>query len=179
MLMSERAGTYPISGLENHLLVLLPALARAGVDVEFILLTYGVGPELDAAIAALRNQDVKVTVVALAHQRNWRWLGIRRLAQAARLRALLASRRDRLIHLHIDLVLAGLVLFGRRRAGAIFTLHNDDPWLLRPFWRVWLRWLQGRLAHTIAISEQVRRHWLDRAGSCVVGDHASAHQDSR
>jgi glycosyltransferase involved in cell wall biosynthesis len=164
MLMSERAGIYPISGLENHLLTLLPALAREAVDVEFIVLTYGIGPELDARLAALRMQGVAVTLVTLAYRRNWRWLGLRRLEQAARLRSLLASRRDRLIHLHVDLVLAGLVLPGRQGAGALFTVHNDDPWLLRPFWRLWLRWLNRQLAHTIAISEQVRRHWLAASG---------------
>lgn len=164
MLMSERAGIYPISGLENHLLTLLPELARNDVDVEFIVLTYGLGPELEARLAELSMHGVAVNVVKLAHRRNWRWLGLRRLEQAARLRSLLASRHDRLIHLHIDLVLAGLVLPGRQAAGALFTLHNDDPWLLRPFWRLWLHWLNRHLAHTIAISEQVRRHWLAASG---------------
>src|SRR5258706_11373601 len=165
MLMSERAGIFPISGLENHLFVLLPALAREGVEVEFILLTFGIGPELDARLVVLRSQGVKVTIVPLGHKRSWRWLGIRRLDQAARLRALLATRRDRLIHLHVDLLLAGLVLPGRQCAGALFTVHNDDPWLLQPFWRLWLRWLSRYLAHTIAISERVRRLWLMASGA--------------
>jgi glycosyltransferase involved in cell wall biosynthesis len=164
-LMSERAGMYPISGLENHLFTLMPALAREGVDVELILLTYGIGPELGPRLAAIQSEGVKVTRVSMAHKRSWRWLGLRRLEQATRLRLLLAARRDRLVHLHIDLLLAGLVLPGRRGCGALFTVHNDDPWLLKPFWRLWLRWLSKHLAHTIAITERVRQHWLTASGA--------------
>jgi glycosyltransferase involved in cell wall biosynthesis len=163
--MSERHGVYPISGMENHLFSLLPALADEAVDVELILLTFGTGPELEARLGRLRSRGVTITVVGLSHQRSWRWLGIRRLEQAAQLRALLAARGNRLIHLHTDLLLAGWVLLVRRGVGALFTLHNDDPWLLRPFWRIWLRWLSRHLVHTIAISERVRQHWLAASGA--------------
>ena len=165
MFMSEMPGIYPFSGLENHLMVLLPALRRQGVDVEFIVLTWNVGPEMSARLTELEAQGVIITILPCNPKRQWRWLGLRRLEQAARLKGLLAQRRDRIIHFHTDLVLTGLTMWIARCPQVVVSIHNDDPWLLNRSWRLWLRWMDRFISHYIAISEQVRRHWLAASGA--------------
>jgi glycosyltransferase involved in cell wall biosynthesis len=162
--MSEMPGIYPFSGLENHLMILLPALSRRQVDVELIVLTWQVGPEMRARLAELEAAGVTVTLLFCSPQRPWRWLGLRRLEQANRLRSLLAQRRDRIIHCHIDLLVAGLAICTSGCRQILISIHNDEPWLKNPGWRLWLRWLDRRVCHYIAISEQVRRHYMAAAG---------------
>lgn len=164
MSISELPGVFPFSGLENHLLTLLPALKRGGVDVEFIVMTWNVGPEMTKRLSELESQGVSVTLVPCSRNRQWRWLKVRRLEQAARLRPLLAERRERIIHFHVDLGLVGLVLFAQRYPRIIMSIHNDDPWLFDFPWRLWLRWIDRGIAHYIAISERVRRHYLAASG---------------
>lgn len=165
MFMSELPGIHPFSGMENHLMVLLPALRRQGVDVEFIVMTWNVGPEMAARLTELEAQGVKVTILPCSQRRQWRWLGLRRLEQAARLRPLLAQRRDRIIHSHVDLVLAGLAVWVARCPRVVLSIPNDDPWLMNPEWRAWLRWLDRRVSHYIAISERVRQHFVAASGA--------------
>ncbi len=164
MFMSELPGIYPVSGLENHLLTLLPALKRHGVDVELIVMTWNIGPELRARLTELEAQGVSVIIVQCAPNRPWRWLGVRRLEQATRLRPVLAVRRDRIIHFHLDFGLIGLALGLARCQRAVISIHNDDPWMTQPQWRAYLRWLDLLVSHYIAISERVRRHYLAASG---------------
>lgn len=165
MFMSELPGVYPFSGLENHLFVLLPALRHSGVDVEFVMMTWSIGPELKARLAELEARGVTITIVPCSPLRQWRWLGIRRLEQAARLGSVLVQRRDRIIHLHIDLGLAGLALARARCPRVVASIHNDDPWMLQPLWRVYLHGLDRLVGHYIAISDRVRRHYLTACGA--------------
>ncbi len=165
MFMSELPGVHPFSGLENHLLILLPALRRSGIEVEFIVMTWNIGPELKARLAKLEVQGITITIVPCSPRRQWRWLGLRRVEQAARLRAVLALRRDRIIHLHIDLGLAGLALFGLRCPRVVVSIHNDDPWMLQPVWRGYLHSLDRLVGHYLAISDRVRGHYLTACGA--------------
>lgn len=160
MFMSELPGIYPFSGMENHLMILLPALRRQGVDVEFIVMTWNIGPELAARLAELEAHGVKVTILSCSRARQWRWLGLRRLEQAARLRPLLVQRRDRIIHSHLDLGLTGLAIWAARCPRVVLSLHSDDPWWVNLEWRPWLRWLDRWVGHYIAISERVRQHFM-------------------
>jgi glycosyltransferase involved in cell wall biosynthesis len=164
MFMSELPGIYPFSGLENHLMILLPALHRQRVDVEFIVMTWNIGPEMTARLAELEAQGVTVTILPCSPARQWRWLGLRRLEQAARLRPLLVQRRERIIHSHLDLMLTGVAIWAARCPRVVMSIHNDPPWLMNVAWRVWLRWMDRRVSHYIAISERVRHHYLTASG---------------
>jgi glycosyltransferase involved in cell wall biosynthesis len=161
--MSELPGIYPFSGLENHLMILLPALSRQGVDAELIVLTWNVGPEMRARLTQLEAEGVTVTILPCSRTRPWRWFGIRRIDQAARLRSLLAQRPDRIIHCHIDPLVAGLALQTLASRKTIISIHNDEPWLHKLHWRLWLHWLDRRVSGYIAISEQVRHHYASAA----------------
>lgn len=165
MFMSELPGIYPFSGMENHLMILLPALRRQGVDVEFILMTWNIGPELAARLAELEARGVTVTILPCNPERQWCWLGLRRLEQAARLRPLLVQRRDRIIHSHLDLGLTGLAVWSARCPRVVMTIHNDDPWMMQIGWRIYLHWMNRLISHYIAISERVRRHYLAACGA--------------
>jgi glycosyltransferase involved in cell wall biosynthesis len=164
MFMSEMPGIYPFSGLENHLMILLPALRRQGADVEFIVMTWNIGPELATRLADLEAQGVTVTTLPCNPGREWRWFGVRRLEQAAHLRSLLSQRRERIIHFHVDFGLTGIATWAAHCPRVVISIHNDDPWMMSARWRAWLRWMDRRVSHYIAISERVRRHYLSATG---------------
>jgi glycosyltransferase involved in cell wall biosynthesis len=162
--MSELPGIHPFSGLENHLMVLLPALSRHGADVELIVLTWNLGPEMQMRLAELEAAQVTVTILPCSRERPWHWLGFRRFDQAARLSEFLKERQDRIIHFHVDLLVTGLATWASGCQQIILSIHNDEPWLGKPGWRLWLRWLDRRVSRYIAISEQVQSHYARVAG---------------
>lgn len=161
----DRPGHPPLSGAENHLMILLPALAEAGVDVELIALLWDEGPSAQAALSRLREAGVRITLV----RRPWPWLsgrlprllawGIRALAAWAMLLRVLTRRRDRLLHLHLELAVFPVLA---RLAGCrppVLSFHNDERRYARPLWRWWMRRLGDWCAGNIAITEHVRT-WL-------------------
>lgn len=160
----ETPGHPPFSGAENHLLALLPALKRQGLDVELIVITPQVTPAMSGPLNRLQSEGVKITPVLYSLERRRRWLGSRNLEVLWRLRRVLASRRDRIIHIHLDMVVSFLAA---RLAGCtrvIASIHNDEPWLARPKWRAWLR-LTDRIArHYIAITDHVRDYYAEVSG---------------
>jgi hypothetical protein len=58
--LNETPANPPFSGAENHLWVLLPALAAAGVPVELIVLLQATGPAIEARLAELTAAGIGV-----------------------------------------------------------------------------------------------------------------------
>ncbi len=147
-----------VSGAERHLLILLPALKAAGVDVSLLLLEDPAHP-VDDMVAELTEAGVPVQRIPIHRHLDYRVIG--------RLRAALRALRPDIVHTH----LIHADLFGTlaaRLSGVrtvITTRHNDDNFrrllpvrlLHRLFWRV--------NSGGIAISQAIARF-------CIEVEHA-------
>ena len=135
-----------IGGSERHLLTLLPALRKRGVDVSFLGLD-------DPS----RAPDPFYEALAVPYERL---KAPRDLDPALAWRVRRAARRADLVHTH--LVHADVYgAFGARRL--VSTKHNDDPFRTGAF-RFVERALARRAARIIAITESLARFQVERAG---------------
>ncbi len=146
-----------IAGAERHLLTLLPALVRRGVDVSLILIHEPDKPVDDFA-AALTAGGVTVVRVVIPRHLDFTLFG--------RLRRALRDLKPDIAHthlLHADLygVIAAR-LAGVRRV--IISRHNDDQFRsLLPF-RLLHNLLWGMSSGGIAISDAIRRFCIEVEG---------------
>jgi glycosyltransferase involved in cell wall biosynthesis len=166
--LAEKPGRIVWGGAERHLRILLPALARRGIDVEAIVLATSAGPAVEEGLREWRAAGVTVTVVPRS-SRGGRAANLPGFAvQHLRLWWLLRARRDRIVHLHLDLVfaVAAALLAGCGRT--VLTLHNEvlvprRRWARRAF-EAWLVSLSRRLGRFVAISDRVAEHFSDLTG---------------
>jgi glycosyltransferase involved in cell wall biosynthesis len=162
--LSERPGRHVWGGAERHLRVLLPALVGDGVAVEAIVLATEPGPVIVAGLAELERAGVRVTRIDRPARRSL----LRSLpafaAQHFRLWRLLRRRREHIVHLHLDLLVAPVVAFAAGCRHVIMTLHVDDEAWRAWWWRLWLRLIDRPTVRYIAISERVRDHYGRIAG---------------
>ena len=135
-----------IGGSERHLLTLLPALAKRGVDVSFLGLD-DPAREPDPFYDALR-----VPYDRLAAPRD--------VDPALAWRVARAARNVELVHTH--LVHADVYgALGARRL--VSTKHNDDPFRAGAF-RFVERALARRASRVIAITQALARFQIERVG---------------
>ena len=154
----------PLGGAENHLLALLPALVRVGVDVELIVLLRRPGPTIKDAFNRLSEAGVRLSILRVAKKRARFLPGLNTLHRFIPLFHALKSRNHRIIHLHLDFWSFPLAA---RLAGCpkvVMTIHNDEQWFARFPDRQWLQWLDGGIVQYIAISDRVRNYYLDVVG---------------
>ena len=143
-----------VSGSENHLLALLPALRAAGIDARFL------GLDVPGSDAPLFYGYLDELGVPYRQVR----CGVDISPRMARdvIRAVRAERPD-LIHTHLvhgDVY--GAIAAGALRVPYLSTRHNDDRYLLGPFRYVDRAFARGA-RRLIAISDAVRR-FLEAAG---------------
>ncbi len=137
-----------IGGSERHLLTLLPALGRAGVDVRMVALATGRALDFTRALAARGVDTFHVPAGADVSPRVVRGLvrEIRRFAPD-------------LIHTHlIHADTHGQLAAWLTRVPGVSSIHSAHRFYARQPWRTPAR-LAGRLARrTIAISEHVANY---------------------
>jgi glycosyltransferase involved in cell wall biosynthesis len=143
-----------IGGSERHLLTLMPALARAGLEVAFLGLDVP-GSDADRFYAAM---GPGVRVLRLPCPRD--------LDPALALRVVRAARRLRpdLVHTHLvhgDVY--GALAAAACGAALVSSKHNDDPFRTGPFRHV-DRLLAARARRIIAISDALGRFEVERCG---------------
>ena len=135
-----------VSGSERHLLVLLPALAEAGVDVELVVLERPGGEAFTAAMAAtgIAARGVPVARGPLS-------------ARAVRaLRA--ASAEADVLHTHlIHADVAGALAVIGASARHVSSIHSTAQHYKRPVGRAAARVAGRRADRIIAISDHVHR----------------------
>jgi glycosyltransferase involved in cell wall biosynthesis len=161
--LAERPGRVVWAGAERHLRLLLPALARHGADVEAIVLATDPGPSIEQGLREWRDAGVRVEVLA-RRGRGSRWVNAPGfVAQHVRLWRALCARRERTVHLHLDLVFMVVAAFAARCRRVVVTLHNEvvvpRARAGRYLARAWLRRVAARLAGCIAISPRVAEHF--------------------
>ena len=143
-----------VSGSEGHLLALLPALRRRGIDARFLGLDVP-GSDFDRFYSHLDRLGVPHRSVRCGPDISPRLL-------RDVVRALRAERPD-LVHTHLVHADAyGGAAARLLRIPSVSTRHNDDRYLLGPF-RYVDRGFARPARRLIAISDAVRR-FLERAG---------------
>jgi glycosyltransferase involved in cell wall biosynthesis len=158
-------GRNAISGAEHHVITLVRELAARGVDTELAVLLWTSDAHIEAVLDRLRVSGVRVTVI---ERRQGRATLVSRLFRALdcwrRLWLALRHRRDRVVHMHMELVMQ---LVAARAAGCrrlVITIHNDEPHYLKPVVRAWFRRLAAWDVAFVAITEHVRRYLVGAVG---------------
>ena len=158
-------GRNAISGAEHHVITLVQELAARGVDTELVVLLWTGDAQIEAALDTVRACGVRVTVI---ERRRGRATLVSRLFRALdcwrRLGLALRHRRDRVVHMHMELVMQ---LVAARTAGCrrlVITIHNDEPHYLRPVVRAWFRRLAAWGVSFVAITDHVRRYLVGPIG---------------
>jgi glycosyltransferase involved in cell wall biosynthesis len=161
--LSEKPGKHVWGGVERHLRILLPALARRGIDVEALVLATSPGPVVAEGLDELRAGGVSVTCFERPSVRPI----VRKvggfLLQRVELWRALRRRRDRIVHLHLDMIFAPLVA-AAAGCRSVMTVHADpEPWSsLR--WRIWLRVISRVIDRYVGISQRACAYYRHVAG---------------
>ena len=138
-----------IGGSERHLLTLLPALRKRGVEVSFV------GLDDPAGVLEPFYAELAVPYERLPSPRDLDPVLAVRLARTMR------SLRPDLVHTHlVHADVYGALAPGTR---VVSTKHNPDPFRRGSF-RYVERVLARRAARVIAISEAVRRFSVEQVG---------------
>ena len=143
-----------VSGSENHLLALLPALRAAAIDARFLGLDVP-GSDAPRFYSRLDELGVPYTRVRCG-------LDVSPRMAYDVVRAVRAERPE-IVHSHlVHADVYGAIAAAASGARHVSTRHNDDRYLLGPF-RYFDRAFAHRTRRLIAISDAVRR-FLERAG---------------
>jgi glycosyltransferase involved in cell wall biosynthesis len=158
-------GRNPISGAEHHVITLVQALAARGVDTELIVLLWKTDALIEETLQNLQGLGVKVVRI---ERRPGRHTLLSRLVRALdcwrRLSIALRTRRNRVVHMHMELVMQ---VIAARRAGCrhlVMTIHNDEPQYKSMFFRACFRALVAAGMHFVAITDHVRHYLVSRVG---------------
>jgi glycosyltransferase involved in cell wall biosynthesis len=168
--LSERENVPAFAGAETHLLTLLPALVRAGVDVELLAIILNEGPQIREKLAWLSGQQVRVTPLHIRITHRHKRRDPRLLYYFFHLTRLLRQRRDRIVHTHLDWIYTPLAAAIARQPAVVTSIHLDDPQWLTPRWRLWLRLMDPIVSRYICITDRVASHFtmaVPRAASRV------------
>ena len=155
-------GRNAISGAEHHVLTLVQALAARGVDTELIVLLWQSDDNIEDTLQRVQASGVRVCRI---ERRSGRPTYLSRLVRALdcwrRLGILLRSRRDRVVHMHMELVMQ---VIAARTAGCrrlVMTIHNDEPHYGSPVVKTWFRALAAAGVQFVAITDHVRKYLTD------------------
>ncbi|MDO8559769.1 MAG: glycosyltransferase family 4 protein [bacterium] len=160
--VAEIPGRPLFSGSEQHVFVLMAEQQSRGLQVEFAPQVFRDGPNLQKKFSELQAAGITVAPTLVNGPYHWQT----NLRLLPRLLPFFRTRRQRLIHTHLDGVdyaarfAAGLA--GCRRV--ISTVHNNEPHYARRRERLQLQFLDRWNARYIAISECVHRYLVDRLG---------------
>ena len=146
------------------MLRLCSALAQAGVDVELLVLLWNDGPTIRRRLEEVKRFGVRVVIVRRTKLPVFDSRVGRALVCWGRLTQALGARRDRIVHVHLDLV---AVVLAARLAGCtwlVASIHNDEPLYRRWRWRMWSRVIDRWIAGYIGITKHVMQYYMEAAG---------------
>jgi glycosyltransferase involved in cell wall biosynthesis len=162
--LSQKHGNNPISGAENHILTLVTELTRCGADAELIVLLWNDGSLVKEAIDTLRASGVKLAIIVRPKQNRLNSRISRAVKCWYQLFKFLRDRRHRIIHIHLDFVPLMLAARLARCPYVVVTIHNDERYFAKAWWRVWLRVMDRWARAYVAITEYVRTYYLSVSG---------------
>jgi len=149
------------SGAENHLFTLANAQLRFGLDVEIIFLIHRNGAVIQNKIKELRALGIKVIDQEVPAGDKYR-----ALRSILPLIKLLAYRKNRVIHTHLDQSdLAGKIaawIVGCKYI--VSTFHNDEPYYKTFLWKIRLKFLEILSKKEIVISKAIYSQLVREVG---------------
>jgi glycosyltransferase involved in cell wall biosynthesis len=161
-----RDGGNAIGGAEHHVMTLVEHLASRGVDTELIVLLWKDDAQIQATLSRLKAAGVRIEIIERRAggpsllSRMFRALDCWR-----RLSVRLRSRRDRVIHMHMELVAQVVAASAAGCRRLVMTIHNDEPHYRRPTVKAWFRVLTDILGiQVIAITDHVKSHLIEAVG---------------
>jgi glycosyltransferase involved in cell wall biosynthesis len=160
-------GRNAIGGAEHHVMTLVRHLASRGVDTELIVLLWQRDDHINATLSSLAKAGVRIEIVERRHGRPTLMSRlIRALDCWRRLSICLRSRRERVIHMHMELIAQVIAACTAGCRHLVITIHNDEPHYLRWPVRTWFRMLTTALGvRVIAITDHVRTHLVEGVGA--------------
>jgi glycosyltransferase involved in cell wall biosynthesis len=162
---SEKPNRNPIGGAEAHVLTLVEELAVTQAEVELLVLMWNEGPIVSSALdsAAARGVRIEIircpTTLALPGSRY-----AKAMIAGWRLFRALRQRRERLIHLHLDLIAAVVCARIAGCSRLVLSIHNDEQHYSRSLWRWWLRVIDRWIKAYIAITAHVKSFYVHQSG---------------
>jgi glycosyltransferase involved in cell wall biosynthesis len=165
LFMSGGKGRNAIGGAERQVITLVQELASRGVDTELVVLLWNNDPQIEMTLAKVRACGTRVFVI----ERRGGGSGllsrmVRALDCWRRLVLVLRHRRDRVVHMHLELVMQVMAarIAGCRRV--VMTIHNDEPRYRQPIVKAWFGRLVASGVRLVAITEHVRRYLITSVG---------------
>jgi glycosyltransferase involved in cell wall biosynthesis len=162
----DRTDAATFSGAESHLFTLIEAQRAKGQRVAIVFIVLEDGKNIVQKTGELEALGIEVIPMHVGPGCRLLPHLLRALSKACglmvRLRRQLTSRRDWVIHTHLE----HADIVGRtaaRLAGCrtiVASIHNDEPYYSRCYWRWTLRTLDRITTHYIAISQRVRQHMM-------------------
>jgi glycosyltransferase involved in cell wall biosynthesis len=163
-------GRNAISGAEHHVLTLVQELGSRGVDTELIVLLWATDARIEAALEQTRATGVRVVRI---ERRAGGDAVLSRLVRALdcwrRLALVLRSRTDRVVHMHMELVMQVIAARLAGCARLVMSIHNDEPRYRHPALKAWLTALVAWRVRFVAITEHLRQYLILSAGLPAAG----------
>ena len=166
--MSEIPDRGPLGGAENHLITLILNQKKKGLDVELFAVVLRGGQQLSQVHGILKENGVTVTTYQMKYFDNTnplkRFYG--KILLVKNLYSAFIKRKNRVIHTHLPMA-SQYARFSAILAGCKYivdSVHNDEPSFARLSWRLRLGFLDLFTKAYIAISENVKRHLVEKAG---------------
>ena len=151
-------------GMGNHLLTLLPALVKNGLDVELIAITtQNPSPKFTESIKELKDFGVRVMVLPLRMKSSPLLFGLISIMRTIDLVGLLRERRNRIIHFHLEYFGIPIAIWLTGCKKVVMSIHSDDKWFMSYKVRGWLHIIDKLISRYIAISEKTKEHYAAAA----------------
>jgi glycosyltransferase involved in cell wall biosynthesis len=163
MYLSEKPGQNPFSGAENHIMALCAGLAGQGMSVELVILLWNDGPKIRERLEEARRAGVSVHLIERPPRSLLGRVG-RAIHVWGELTRHLRSRREHIVHLHLDLVMCPIAAWRAGCRRVVISIHNDERYYATWRWRTWLRFVARRTHHFIGITGHVRQYFMRQAG---------------
>jgi glycosyltransferase involved in cell wall biosynthesis len=155
---------FELYGIGNHLLVLLPALVKAGLDVELIAITAQTpNPAVMEGLKDLENYGVQVTVLPFRVKSPHHPFGFLPIERTLDLVKLFQERKNRIIHIHLEFFGMPTAIWLAGCTKVVMSLHSDDKWFMSFKVRTWLHIVDKLIGRYIAVSERTKAYYAAAA----------------
>jgi glycosyltransferase involved in cell wall biosynthesis len=165
LFLAGGGGRNAISGAEHHVLTLVEELGSRGVDTELIVLLWATDEHIEAALARVQSAGVRVFRI---ERRPGSPTFLSRLVRALdcwrRLGLFLRGRGDRVVHMHMELVMQVIAARLAGCARLVLSIHNDNPEYRQLARRAWFRCLVRSGVRFVAITDHVRQYLVASVG---------------
>ncbi|CAG1012653.1 GDP-mannose-dependent alpha-(1-6)-phosphatidylinositol monomannoside mannosyltransferase [Anaerolineales bacterium] len=151
---------FELYGIGNHLLSLLPSLAKNELDVELIaLVRQQPSPVVLEGLKKMEASGVRVTILPLREKLPSGRPGFTSIERTIDLVRLFRERKDRIIHIHLEYFGMPIALWLAGCKKVVMSIHSDDKWFMSYKVRTWLHIIDRIIGRYISVSDRVREYY--------------------